>query len=274
MTLALDADALGAVVERLREAGCVFAEEEAALLADAAGSPDELVDMVARREDGVPLEVIVGWAEFCGLRVAVEPGVFVPRRRTEALARAAAAEAWPGALLVDMCCGSGAIGVAVASLVPGVQLHAVDVDPDAVRCARRNLASVRAEVYEGDLFAPLPMSLRGEVDVVVVNAPYVPTDQVDLMPPEARLHEPRVSLDGGVDGLDVHRRIAADAGEWLAAGGVLLTECNEVQLQMLSDIFLQGGFVPDALVDADDAEDTTCVVRARRTQDTRRASPA
>jgi len=241
VTVVLDADARTAVVERLRAAGCVFAEEEAALVADAAGSPGELAAMVERRADGVPVEVIVGWAEFCGLRVAVDPGVFVPRRRTEALARAAADAARPGAVVVDLCCGSGAVGLAVATLSPGVTVHAADIDPVAVRCARRNLAPVGGIVHEGDLFATLPPSLCGGVDVVAVNAPYVPTDHVDLMPPEARLHEPRVALDGGEDGLDVHRRVAADARTWLTGGGLLLAECSERQVAAACQVYEGAG---------------------------------
>jgi len=217
------------VITRLRNAGCVFAEDEARLLLDTAHDPAELADMVERRVAGLPLEHVLGWAEFAGLRIAVDPGVFVPRRRTELLAREAAARARPGAVVVDLCCGSGAVGVAVAAAVPGVELHAADVDPAAVRCARRNVTAVGGRVYDGDLDAPLPATLHGRVDVLVANAPYVPTDAVGLMPPEARLHEPRVALDGGADGLDVQRRVAAAAPRWLAADGHLLIETSERQ---------------------------------------------
>jgi release factor glutamine methyltransferase len=232
------------IIERLRAAGCVFAEEEAALLADAAGSPDELAAMVARRLDGVPVEQVVGWAEFCGLRITLEPGVFVPRRRSEALARRAAEDARAGAVVVDMCCGSGAIGAAVASLVPGVEVHAADIDPVAVRCATRNLAPYGGKVYEGDLFTALPDSLRGRVDIVAVNAPYVPTAEIPFMPPEARLHEPMVALDGGDDGLDVHRRVAASVAGWLAPGGVLHAECSESQASTLDELYSSAGVAP------------------------------
>ena len=142
--------ATAAAVERLRAAGCVFAEDEAQLLAEAAGSDAELEAMVARRVDGVPVEHIVGWAEFCGLRVAVEPGVFVPRRRTELLATTAARRASSSAVVVDLCCGSGAVALAIATAVPGVSVHAIDIEPAAVRCARRNLAPVDGRVYEGE----------------------------------------------------------------------------------------------------------------------------
>src|SRR5919198_868550 len=103
------------IVSRLRAAGCVFAEDEALLLISAAGSPGELAAMVDRRIAGLPLEHVLGWAEFCGLRIAVDPEVFVPRRRTELLVRQAIALARPGAVVVDLCCGSGAVGAALAA---------------------------------------------------------------------------------------------------------------------------------------------------------------
>jgi release factor glutamine methyltransferase len=232
------------VVARLRAAGCVFAEDEAELLVAAARTPADLDDMVARRVGGLPLEHVLGWAEFCGLRVAVDPGVFRPRRRTELLVREAAAAAPPGAIVVDLCCGSGAVGVALAAVLPGVTLHAVDIEPAAVRCARRNVEAVGGQVHEGDLYAPLPADLRGMVDVLVVNAPYVPSDELGLLPPEARDHEPRVSLDGGHDGLDVQRRVTADATQWLTPVGHLLIETSERQASLTLDAFVRNGLLP------------------------------
>jgi release factor glutamine methyltransferase len=214
------------VINRLRAAGCVFAEDEADLLISAAHTREELDAMVDRRVAGFPLEQVVGWAEFCGLRIVVEPGVFVPRRRTEFLARQAAALASPGDVIVDLCCGAGAIAAAVASLVPGVAVHASDIDAVAVRCARRN---VPGQVYRGDLYEPLPSELRGRVAVLTANVPYVPAGEIGLLPAEARTHEPLVALDGGPDGLDVLRRVAREAPDWLAAGGHLLVETSERQ---------------------------------------------
>ncbi len=218
-----------AIVTRLRAAGCVFAEDEARLLISAAGTPEELAVMVDRRVAGLPLEQVLGWAEFCGLRIAVDPGVFVPRRRTEFLVQQAAALASPQDVVVDLCCGAGAIGAALAASVIGVQVHAVDIDPAAVACARRNLDGFGGSVYEGDLFDPLPPALRGRVAIVVANVPYVPTDEMRLLPAEARAHEPRVALDGGPDGLDVLRRVAAGAPDWLVPGGHLLIETSAHQ---------------------------------------------
>jgi release factor glutamine methyltransferase len=237
------------VVARLRAAGCVFAEDEARLLAAAARTPAEFEVLTARRVAGLPLEHVVGWAEFCGLRVVVEPGVFVPRRRTELMVRVAVSGARSGAVVVDLCCGSGAVGAAVAGRVAGVELHAVDIDPAAVRCARRNVGA--GSVYEGDLYAPLPVSLLGRVDVLVANAPYVPTGAIGLMPPEAREYEPLVALDGGVDGLDVQRRVIADAVRWLAPGGRLLVETGARQAAGTVAAFARGGLRAEVVSDED-----------------------
>ena len=254
------------VVAALRAAGCVFAEDEAQLLVSSAGTDADLTAMVGQRVAGLPLEQILGWAEFCGLRIAVEPGVFVPRRRTEFLVRQAITLGWqsarPGApvVVLDLCCGTGAIGLAVArGLSHGqghrahtaarghpetpehAEVHAADVDPVAVRCAQRNLAAVGGRVYQGDLFGPLPATLRGRVDILTANVPYIPSGEIGLLPAEARLHEPRAALDGGGDGLDLLRRVAAAAPGWLAPGGSLLSEVSERQAPAARQILRAGG---------------------------------
>jgi release factor glutamine methyltransferase len=217
------------VVTRLRQAGCVFAEDEARLLIAAAPTDAALAASVERRASGLPLEHILGWAEFCGLRIEVDQGIFVPRRRTAFLVELATAVTVPGMVVIDMCCGSGAVGAALHAAVHPIELHAVDIDPAAVRCASRNVPSAVGQVHVGDLYDPLPRSLRGRVDVITANAPYVPSHAVALMPPEARLHEPRVALDGGEDGLDVQRRVIAEAPQWLKSGGALLIETSTEQ---------------------------------------------
>jgi release factor glutamine methyltransferase len=252
---------------RLRAAGCVFAEEEARLITSAAATPAELAGMVARRAGGLPLEQVVGWAEFCGLRIAVEPGVFVPRLRTEFLvgeavrliraasagppddARPEARRARP-ALVVDLCCGTGAIGAAIAAAV-----HAADIDPAAARCARRN---VPGTVYQGDLYDPLPAGLRGQVTLLTANVPYVPTGEIGFLPPEARDHEPRVTLDGGPDGLHVLRRVAAGAPGWLAPGGHLVIETSSRQVPGAAAVFAGAGLLPR--VASDDELGATVVI--------------
>lgn len=284
-----------AIVSRLRAAGCVFAEDEAALLTGAAGSPDELEAMVAARVRGLPLEQVIGWAEFRGVRILVDPGVFAPRRRSEFLVQTAIslgeagttpattparpaspppARSWvasdtmvslathdhenqeeapdsepdmagispvTGPVIVDLCCGTGALGLATAAALPSAELHAADLDPAAVACARRNVEPAGGRVYQGDLFAPLPARLRGRADIVICNAPYVPTAEIAFMPPEARDHEARVALDGGDDGLAVLRRACAQAPRWLAPGGVLLVETSERQAGAMAKAMTAAG---------------------------------
>jgi len=250
------------VVARLRAAGCVFAEDEAALLAGEARDAEHLESMVAERVAGRPLEQIVGWVEFCGLRVLVDPGVFVPRRRTEHLARTAVELARGAArpVVVELCCGSAAIGTVVLDAFDDVELVVADIDPTAVASARRNLGH-RGLVLRGDLDAPLPEHLRGRVDVLVANAPYVPSGAVSSMPPEARDHEPRFALDGGDDGLDVARRVVAAAHRWLAPGGHLVVETSRAQAPSLLAAFVAAGL--DARVTRDDDRDATAVVGRR-----------
>ncbi|WP_329128787.1 putative protein N(5)-glutamine methyltransferase [Streptomyces sp. NBC_01476] len=240
-----------AVADRLRAAGCVFAEDEARLLISAAAGAGELRDMVERRAGGLPLEHVVGWAEFAGRRIAVDPGVFVPRRRTEFLAGQAVAHGRPGAVVVDLCCGSGALGVVLAEALGAAELHAADLDPAAVRCARRNVLPLGGRVYEGDLFAALPPDLRGRIDVLAANVPYVPTGSVALLPAEARDHEALIALDGGPDGLDTMRRVAAEARYWLAPGGVLLFESSRQQAPQALEIVTAGGLDARSVTDED-----------------------
>jgi release factor glutamine methyltransferase len=278
------------VVARLRAAGCVFAEDEARVLSGAARSREDLDAMVARRAAGEPLEQVVGWAEFAGLRVLVGPGVFVPRRRSEFLVSVAVQLAGPpgGAVprvVVDLCCGTGALGLAVAVELPegglpegglpeggadgpasasvrlrGVELHAADLDPAAVAVARRNVEPAGGRVYAGDLFAALPDGLRGRAGVLICNAPYVPTAELAYMPAEARDHEALMALDGGADGLAVLRRAAAGAPRWLAPGGVLLVETSERQAAPMAASMTAAGLT--ARVHEDDETGATVVTGA------------
>ncbi|WP_433478617.1 putative protein N(5)-glutamine methyltransferase [Spirillospora sp. CA-142024] len=247
-----------AIVSRLRAAGCVFAEDEAQLILSTARTGADASAMVERRAAGEPLEHVLGWAWFCGLRIAVEPGVFVPRRRTEFLVRRAHALAPPEAVVLDLCCGSGALGAALVSGLEEFALHSADIEPASVRCARRNIAPFGGLAYEGDLFEPLPDALRGRVDVLLCNVPYVPTGEVGLLPAEARDHEPRVALDGGPDGLDVLRRVTAEAPRWLAPHGRLLFETSERQVADAVAAVEQGGL--SAVVATSEEFDATVIV--------------
>ncbi len=245
------------VLTRLRAAGCVFAEDEAALLLAAADGA-ALTALVDRRVAGEPLEQLLGWVDFGGLRVLQDPGVFVPRQRTALLVEQAVARGRAGAVVVDLCCGSGAVGLAVAAGLPGAQLTAADLDPAAVACARRNVEPSGGRVAHGDLFDALPADLRGRVDLLCVNAPYVPTAAIAGMPPEARDHEPVVALDGGADGLDLHRRVAAGAADWVAPGGHLLLETSDRQAAGTAAAMAASGFTVEVV--ADDERGATVVV--------------
>jgi release factor glutamine methyltransferase len=263
---------VAAIVPRLRAAGCVFAEEEARLLMADGASPADVAASVERRVAGYPLEHILGWAEFCGLRIELDAGVFVPRLRTALLVNEATAllsneipgknqaDAGPP-VVVDLCCGSGAAGVAIASQIPGLELHAADIDPAAVVCARRNVAKVGGAVHKGDLYQALPPALKGKVSIITANAPYVPTAEIATMPREARDYEPMMSLDGGADGLDLHRRVAARAVEWLHTGGFLLIETSVRQAGSTASIMAAAGLAVRT-VRSDEFDGTVVIGRA------------
>ena len=243
------------IVARLRAAGCVWAEDEAALLESAARTPSELEALVARRAGGEPLELVLGWVEFLGRRLVVAPGVFVPRRRTELLARTTIAEvvtrsrvvgAGP-VVAVEMCCGVAPVAAALQATA--AEVHAADVSLAALDCARQNAPT--ALLHHGDLFDALPAGVRGRVGVLAANAPYVPTDRISSMPPEARDHEPRVALDGGADGVDLHRRLSAEATDWLGPGGVLLVETSRSQAPLTTAAMGAAGLDAHVVVDPD-----------------------
>jgi len=240
------------IIAVLRAAGCVFAEDEAAVLIEAAHDETALAAMVRRRAQGEPLEQVVGFADFAGVRVRLRPGVFVPRLRSELLVREAVRRTADRAVVVDLCCGSGALGLAVMRHRPGIALYAADVDPVAVACARDNLAG-RGEVFEGNLFDPLPRGLV--VDVLLANVPYVASGHIPFLPGEARDHEPRTALDGGDDGLDVLRSVAAEAPRWLAPGGVLLSEITDAQTDDATAAVSSAGLTAELMTD-DDLEAT------------------
>lgn len=247
----------------LRQAGCVWAEDEAALLVASADGA-ELDARVARRVAGEPLEYVLGWADFAGVRVTVRAGVFVPRHRSEALVDAAvpllrAAATGRRAVLVDLCCGTGALGLAAARRAGvDVELHAADVDPVAVECAGENLAGVPHTVVTcGDLFQALDGDVRGRVDVLIANVPYVPSGAIATLPREFRDHERRATLDGGVDGLDLARRVLAQASAWLRPGGTVLMEASPDQAGVLA-----GEDFPLGVTATVDEDTATAVVRA------------
>ena len=211
------------VLLRLREAGCAFAEDEARLLCDAARDQDHLEELVDRRILGEPLEHLVGFVEFCGERWDLQPGVFIPRQRSEFLVEQAAR--FESGLILDLCCGCGALSRSLQRRIAGT-IVAADISAEALASARAN--NIR-RTYQGDLFDALPTSYLGRFAIILANAPYVPTVAIADMPRESRDYEPRVAVDGGDDGMQVQRRILREAGDWLEPGGRLLTETSEQQ---------------------------------------------
>jgi release factor glutamine methyltransferase len=228
----------------LAAAGCVSAAAEADWLLEEAADEATLRAMVARRAAGEPLQHVIGWAPFGRLRLAVGPGVFVPRPETEGLADRAATRlraAGPSPVGVDVCAGSGAIACFLAAEVPGARVLATELDPGALAWARDNAERFGVELLPGDLDDPLPAELAGRVDVLCANVPYVPTGAIATLPTDVRDHEPRLALDGGPDGLDVLRRLAPRTGHWLVPGGAFLCEIGEDQAEAATALLEAAG---------------------------------
>jgi release factor glutamine methyltransferase len=204
----------------LRAAGCVYAEDEATAIWETYDEPSLRAGAVTDRSSGRPLEQVVGWAQFGPVRVALAPGVFVPRRRAEALLEPAVALKPDARVVVDLGCGAGALAASLASLLPSAEVHGVDVDEAALQCARRTGGF---HVHHGSWWSGLPTSLHGRVDLAVAYLPHVPTAQLSEIHRDFRSNEPSVSVDGGPDGLDPLRAVLADADSWLAPGGAFVT---------------------------------------------------
>ena len=235
----MSSDPLAAATLRLAAAGCVFAGEEAAELAKAAGGDeDQLAAMVERRTTGEPLAWVTGSAVFCGCTIAVAPGVFVPRWQSEPLAERAAELLSPDGRAIDLGTGSGALARVLLDRRPGATVLGTERDPVAARCARRNGVTVA----EGDLFGAVPHSWQGTVDVIVAVLPYVPTDEIQYLPRDVRTFEPVTALDGGADGLELVRRAVSEAPDWLRDGGHVLFEIGGQQPAALVPMLERAGF--------------------------------
>lgn len=256
-----DEPAVRQVAARLRDSGSVFAEDEAELLL-AQLTGDELEAAVLDRMAGEPLEHILGWAEFAGVRIQVAAGVFVPRRRSEVLLQQSLAHLPRHGLLVELCCGAAPVATAIAGARADATVFASDNDPAAVACARLNLDPLGGRAERGDMAEAVPEAYVGRVDVLVANAPYVPTDEIGLMPSEARLHEPTEALDGGPDGTTLQDRVAAAARPLLSPTGVVIIETSRRQADTTASRMLWRGFVPEVVLD--DEVDGTCVVGRRQ----------
>jgi len=240
---------LGTLATLLSGAGFLAADEEAnALLARAEGDLALLDSLVGRRLTGEPLAWIVGSVRFCGLEIRVDPGVYVPRAQSEALARRAVERLPADGVAIDVCTGSGAIARTLRTQRPRARVVASDVDERAVACARRN----GVEVYLGDLFGPMPRSLEGRVDVVVGVVPYVPTPALPLLQRDTFTFETALAYDGGHDGTEVLVRVLDESRRFLRDGGALLLELGGEQDAALRDDLARLGYADvDVLVDED-----------------------
>jgi release factor glutamine methyltransferase len=254
---------LDPLIARLAAAGFVAAEDEALELVEcAAGDDDRLAVLVERRLTGEPLAWITGTAHFCGLDITIAPGVYVPRWQSEPLARLAVARLPATGTAIDLCTGSGAIARVLATERPRARVVATDLDERAVACAAANWV----EVYRGDLFDPLPASLRGTVDVVVSVVPYVPTPALALLPRGTLDFELPLSYDGGLDGTRLLRRVIDDSRHFLRPGGALLLELGGDQAEQLRDALSGSGYV-DVVVLEDEDGDQRGLVATRAAPD-------
>jgi release factor glutamine methyltransferase len=241
-------DELAQMIAALAEGGFVAPEEEADALLAAVGEGVGTVDgLLARRLEGEPLAWITGSVTFCEVRVRIDPGVFVPRPHTEALARRAVELLPADGVAVDLCTGSGAVAAVLASAHPEATVVGTDSDPVAVACAVRN----GVEAVVGDLDEPLPPSQRGHVDLVTAVVPYVPTDELHLLPRDVLAREPRRALDGGPRGTAELARAAEAAARWLRPGGFVLLELGGDQAAEMTQTLTDLGFT-DVHVHADE----------------------
>jgi release factor glutamine methyltransferase len=233
------------LVKRLEAGGFIAATDEAAALtAAAAGDATRLDELLRRRLTGEPLAWITGTVTFCGAEIRVEPGVYIPRWHTEALALRAAQRCPAAGVAVDLCTGSGAIAATISRLRPTAQVVGTDLDERSVACARLN----GLETYSGDLFAAVPSGLKGRVDVLVAVVPYVPERELQYLQRDTLTFETPLAYVGGADGTDVLRRVVASAPHWLRPGGTLLLELGGEQAELLRDDLVLYGYTAVTLL--------------------------
>lgn len=268
MTIVLEGSTARAVlleaIRRLEEVGVPTARQDAEwLLADLLGIrrwalyleperplPAQLLDrlagLLARRSRGEPVQHLLGWEEFLGLTLRVNPGVLIPRPETELLVT------WALEILrrsegscpraVDLGTGSGAIACVLACELSDVTVVGVDVSRAALAVAAENVRTLglerRVRLVQGDLFGPLK---HVSADLVIANPPYIPSGDLDTLPVAVRKYEPRLALDGGPDGMAFHRRIVEAAPSYLRAGGWLLMECGDRQAGAIAEQLAAAG---------------------------------
>jgi release factor glutamine methyltransferase len=221
-----------------------------------AGELGALRPLVERRGKREPLQYITGTTSFCGIELTVNHHVLVPRPETELLAETAwkflclpvSGEARPTTAL-DLCTGSGCLAIALAINSPNSQIHAADISSDALAVAGQNAArhQVRERIHfhQGDLFAAVPRGAR--FDLVVSNPPYIPSSRIQTLEPEVRDYEPRSALDGGSDGLDFYRRIAAGADVFLQPKGCIMLELDDETSDAAKDFFIGRNWIVEPI---------------------------
>ena len=239
------------ITRALAVAGSVDPKGEAHVLLEAAEGAGAIDDLVGRRLNGEPLAWIAGWAWFCDVRVLVDPGVFVPRPHTEALARRAVELLPDEGTAVDLCTGSGAVAAVLHRAHPDAAVLATDIDPTAVANARRN----GIDALLGDLDDPIPLEVRGRVDVVTAVVPYVPAEELHLLPRDVLEHEPRRALDGGPNGTAILERAAEAAARLLRPGGSLLLELGGDQAEEMGNVLEARGLTEIRVLHDEDGRD-------------------
>ncbi len=212
---------------------------------------DNYRDLVRRRAQGEPLQQILGETEFYSRMFKVEPGVFIPRPETERLVEEAVALVAPpdrrllAPVAVEIGCGTGIIGISLALDVPRLNVYATDVNPAAIQLTKHNAhtlgADPRVHVLQGNRFDPLPDHLKGQVDLVVSNPPYIRAADIPGLAIEVSGHDPAEALDGGKDGLVFYRALASKLSDWLRPGGHVAVEIGDDQGQDVEDIFSASG---------------------------------
>lgn len=257
-------DVLGA----LAGGGFIDPETEADALLEAARDDEGAIgELMARRLRGEPLAWITGRVTFCDLEILVDSGVFVPRPQTQAMARRAAELVPADGIGVDLCTGSGAVAAVLATGCPDGSVLATDDDSVAIACARKN----GVEALLGDLDEPLPHALRGKVDVLTAVVPYVPSEELHLLPRDVLDHEPRAALDGGPAGTTVLLRAVKAAAAWLRPGGSVVLELGGDQARAVGTNLAALGFEEIRVHQDDDGRDRS--IEARRSGSPSRVPP-
>jgi release factor glutamine methyltransferase len=214
---------------------------------------DALREFIKRRSQREPLQHIIGSTSFCGFEIVVNRYVLVPRPETELLAESGwqflpTLNSKPSTCL-DFCTGSGCIAIALAAKCPNAKIMATDISADALALAKenagRNNVSKRVEFLQGDGFAALPAAAK--FDLIISNPPYISSAEIATLQPEVRDFDPRSALDGGADGLEFYRLIAAQATAFLKPGGKIMVEFGDGQAEAIRKIFETEKWIVEAV---------------------------